>query len=398
VSGLNWREKNDILVTCAPGLAQSLKDELQALGFEAGSLHPGGVGIAGSLTDAMMLNLVLRTAYNVLFLLREFGCGDPDALYRTVASIPWEEMIGPDEYVSVVSRVDTPSIRNTMYPNLKVKDAIVDRIGKKAGRRPNSGPERDNVVVQLFWKGERCWLYLNTSGRKLSDRGYRRISYKAPLREVLAAGVLMAAGYDGTMPLVLPMCGSGTLAVEAALIATNRAPGLLRSNFAFMHLKGFDAGAFGEIRSRLRKRARKMPAAPIIATDIEPEAIDVSRKNAMAAGVDRLIEFRVCDFADTPIPAGAGIVVLNPGYGERLGDIPELERTYRRIGDFFKKQCTGYTGYVFSGNRDLAKKIGLRVNGRTPFLNGAIKCTLLRFELYEGRTDARGKEKGEARP
>ena len=187
-----------------------------------------GVEIEGTLADSMRLNLWLHTAFAVLYLLDEFECRDPEALYRAAVRLPWEQLVPADEYISIVSYVDNPTINNTMFPNLKLKDAIVDRIMRKEQRRPDSGPKRTNIVINLYWKDDRAWLYLNTTGNKLADRGYRRIPHKAPMQETLAAAVIMATGYTGEASLVTPMCGSGTLAIEAALLAQNRAPGLLR--------------------------------------------------------------------------------------------------------------------------------------------------------------------------
>ncbi len=218
---MDRNERRNILVTCGPGLTDYLQGELTAMGFEIVSTHGGGVVTRGSFVDCMKLNLLLRTAYNVLYLLEEFRCGSADSLYKHVNRLPWENIISAEEYLCVLSRVDTWTIDNSMFPNLKVKDAIVDRLQRKTGSRPDSGPERYGVVVNLFWKGDRAWLYLNTSGVKLSDRNYRKMPHRAPLRESLAAGIIMATEYDGSRDLVLPLCGSGTLAIEAALIAMN---------------------------------------------------------------------------------------------------------------------------------------------------------------------------------
>jgi 23S rRNA (guanine2445-N2)-methyltransferase len=242
----------------------------------------------------------------------------------------------------------------------------------------------------LYWKGDQCWLYLNTSGQKISDRAYRKIPHSAPLRESLAAAIILATGYDGSVPLICPMCGSGTLAIEAALIASQRAPGLLRSNFGFMHLKVHDESAWQELRSAALKQSKKrggkasFKPARIVATDIDPKAVEAARKNALTAGVAHLIDFSVCDFAETAVEPGEGIILLNPEYGERLGEIKKLEQTYKRIGDFFKQKCAGYTGYIFTGNLDLAKHVGLRTRRRIPFYNANIECRLLEYELYAG--------------
>jgi putative N6-adenine-specific DNA methylase len=239
-------------------------------------------------------------------------------------------------------------------------------------------------VVHLHWAGEHARLYLDTSAEPLSRRGYRKIPLEAPMQETLAAAVLLAAGWEREGNLVNPMCGSGTLAIEGALIALRRTPGLLRGNFGFMHIRGFDKSLYGEIRSRLRKSAGRTLKGRIVATDIRPEAIEAARQNARTAGVDHLIDFHACDFRQTPTPGGGGIVILNPEYGERMGQISALEGIYGAIGDFFKNRCRGYRGYIFTGNLGLAKKVGLRTSRRIPFYNGPIECRLLEYELYEG--------------
>ncbi|MHC4927861.1 MAG: THUMP domain-containing class I SAM-dependent RNA methyltransferase [Planctomycetota bacterium] len=386
---MNLNQTSTILITCGPSLTDYTRAEVEALGYKVTGSTDVGVEIKGTMTDAMRLNLYLRTAYNVLYLVNSFPCDTPDELYKKIKKMPWEEVISPDEYLSVVGRIDTPSIDNTMYPGLRVKDAIVDRIMSKTDRRPNSGKERTNVVLQLYWKGKTCKLYINSSGQKISDRSYRKTMTKAPLRESLAAAILMATGYDGTQPLVCPMCGSGTFPIEAALTATHRVPALLRSNFGFMHLKGYDETAWGDMRAEALKQSKKrgrsdFQPGPIIATDIDSWAIEATKRNAQTAGVDHLMKFDVCDFFDTQIPEQPGILLMNPEYGMRMGDLKELEETYSRIGDFFKKKCAGWTGYVFTGNMDLAKKVGLRTSRRIIFFNGGIECRLLKYELYAG--------------
>lgn len=386
---MNANDKTTLLITCARGLNEILRAEVEALGFSVDSCHETGVELTGDFADAMRLNLHLRTAFNVLYLLRQFDCRNPDQLYREVFKFPWEDLIPSNEYLCVVGRIDTPSIDNTMYPNLKIKDAIVDRIMKKTGSRPDSGKERTHVVVQAYWKGDRCWLYLNTSGQKVSDRNYRKLPVAAPLRESLAAAIILTTGYDGSQALVCPMCGSGTLAIEAALIAARRVPGLMRDNYAFMHTKLYDESLWQQMRTEANKQNKKRGKAEyrparIIATDLDPSAVEAARRNAMTAGVDHLIELAACDFADTQIPDGEGIIVMNPEYGMRLGELEELRALYARIGDFFKQKCAGYTGYIFTGNPELAKKVGLRTSRRIPFFNGSIECRLLKYEMYAG--------------
>ncbi|KKL55872.1 hypothetical protein LCGC14_2251080, partial [marine sediment metagenome] len=204
---MDLNNKTTILITCGPSLEEYLQGEVEGLGYVVNSSHHGGVEITGTLDDCMRLNLHLRTAYNVLYLLRKFKCLQPDQLYYNVSQIEWEDIIPVDEYLSIVTRVNTPSIDNTMYAGMKTKDAIVDRIMQETGKRPNSGKERNNLVFNLYWKDDRAWLYLNTSGKKLSDRNYRKIPFIAPMRESLAAAVVTETGYDGTAAFVNPMCG-----------------------------------------------------------------------------------------------------------------------------------------------------------------------------------------------
>ena len=377
-------ETQSIRITCAPGLVDFLRREVEELGYTVDSSRLTGLEITAGIHDAMRLNLFLRTAFNVLVPIDAFTCTNPDELYGHVRALLWEEMISTDEYLSVVSSVNTPTINDWRFASLKVKDAIVDRVASVAGARPNSGPLRDNFVVHLYWTGEDARLFLNTSGRKLADRNYRKLPHKAPMQETLAAGVMLATGYDGSVPLVNPMCGSGTLAIEAALIASGRPPGLLRDNFGFMHHKDFDADSWQAMRRAAGKTRNKGPIAPIIATDIDASAIAAAKKNAETAGVHQMIRFEVCDFAETPMPPDKGIVVINPEYGERLGVIADLEKTYKRMGAFFKQPCPGGTGYIFTGNLELAKKVGLRASRRMEFFNAKIDCRLLKYEMYEG--------------
>ncbi len=382
---MDVNERRDILVTCGPGLKDYLVQELKSLGFSIGTTHSGGVVTSGSFLDCMKLNFCLRTAYSVLYLVKKFRCGSGESLYKTVTKLPWEKIISPDEYICIISNVDTYSVDNSMYPSLKVKDAIVDRLQKKTGTRPDSGPDRNNVVLNLFWKHDNAWLYLNTSGVKLSDRNYRKLPHRAPIRESLAAGLLMGTGYDGTSDIVLPMAGSGTFAIEAAMIATSRAAGSLRINFGMQHLLPFNKELWQQMRTDLRKVAKRTKLThKIIATDIDPVAIEASRQNARTAGVEDLIDFKVCDFAETSVPVGSGIVLMNPEYGLRLGDIETLKLEYKRMGDFFKKCCTGYRCYVFTGNKDLSDKIKLRTSSRDIFYNGSIECRLLEYKMYLG--------------
>jgi 23S rRNA G2445 N2-methylase RlmL len=377
-------KKNRILLTCAKGITPFLREELLQLGFPVLSETIAGVATEGTMDDTLRLNLYLRTAHRVLFLIEEFTVHNADDLYHAVSEIAWEEYIAEDGYLCVTSSVHNENIRDSRYANVKCKDAVVDRIRAQCGRRPDSGPEQDRVVVNIYWKDDHCSLYFDTSGEPLSRRGYRKIPMTAPMQETLAAAVIMASGWNGSSHFINPMCGSGTLAIEAAFLALNRASGLLRNNFGFMHIKGFNELLWNDLRAEAKKEAKKTIGSKIIATDIGREAIEAAKKNAATAGVEHLIEFAVCDYSETSVPDGGGIIILNPEYGQRLGQLSQLEDVYRGIGDFFKQKGTGYTGYIFTGNLDLAKMVGLRAKRRIPFFNGGIECRLLEYELYGG--------------
>ncbi len=375
---------NPILITCPKGIPPYLKQEILSLDFPILFETVSSVETEGTPDDTLRLNLFIRTGHRVLFLIKEFSAESPEELYEHIHRIEWEEYFLKDSYFCVTSSVDHPTITDSRFANLKCKDAIVDRFYRKFGQRPESGPRRNEVVVHLYWHGKQCRLFLDTSGEPLSKRGYRRVPLEAPMQETLAAATILATGWEGTRNFINPMCGSGTLAIEAAMIALDRAPGLLRNNYGFMHLKGFNKPLWEKLRKEARTRAKKSIEGRIIATDISSKAIEAAKKNAMTSGVDQFIEFGVCDFSETPIPDGGGAVMLNPPYGERMGEIRELEGLYKGIGDFFKKKCQGYWGYIFTGNFPLAKKVGLRTKRKLPFFNGEIECRLLEYELYEG--------------
>lgn len=354
------------------------------MGFPIRSEFTAGIETEGTLGDAMTINLVIRTGHRVLYFLEALPIHNPEELYRGITEMPWENYIAKDGFFSVTSHVNNPTIRDSRFANVKCKDAIADRFLKMYGSRPDSGSAKKGVVIYLYWSENRCGIYLDTSGEPLSKRGYRKIPLVAPMQETLAASLIMASGWGGNEHFINPMCGSGTLAIEAALMALDRAPGLLRNNFGFMHIPGFEKSTWTKLRNMTNRRSKKQLAGKIIATDISPKAIDAARKNAQTAGVEHLIEFHVSDYSDTPIPQGEGVVMINPAYGKRMGEIEHLKKIYRGIGDFFKHKCSGYRGYVFTGNIELAKNVGLKTHRRIPFYNGSIECRLLEYDLYKG--------------
>lgn len=375
-----------IVITCPPRISIHLAKEVEQLGFKIHKVDRMGVQIIGSFNDTMKLNLQLRTGYRVLYQIHSFKAVHPDDLYAAVKKFPWEEYIKPDGYVSIQSYVKNDFIRDTKFANLRVKDGIADRYMDKFGRRPDSGSDTSQTVIFLHWQLDNCNIYIDTSGETIAKHGYRKIPFKAPMLEALAAATILASEWDKKSNFINPMCGSGTLAIEAALMAIEKPPGLMRENFGFMHIVGYNYMYWDKIIKEAQEKIIETDVLPfkIIASDLSPEALSAARTNARNAGVEHLITFEKGDFRETTVPEGDGVVFLNPEYGERLGDEKELESVYSYIGDFFKKRCSGYTGYVFTGNLNLAKKIGLRAKRRIEFFNSKIDTRLLEYELYAG--------------
>ena len=380
-----FHTKSKVIITCNKRLSSYLQTEVEELDYEIVRAFATGVELNITLTECIKLNLNLRCASQILYSLKSFKAKNPEELYTALVALEWEELLDFSGYFSVTSNVDNPFITTPLFANLKVKDAIVDRIKDKKGIRPNTGSDANKAVVHLYWKESDADIFIDTSGETLSKHGYRKIPGKAPMLEALAASTVLATKWDRKSPFVNPMCGSGTLAIEAALLATNRRPGLYRMNYGFMHIMGYDEEVFFAERRNLKDQIIKNIDLQIIATDLSEDAVEVSRKNAKTAGVDQLIQFDVCDFADTHVPEGGkGVVVFNPEYGERLGTHSKLEFTYKRMGDFMKTKCKGYHGYIFTGNPDLAKKIGLKADKKIEFYNGKLDCRMLEYELYDG--------------
>jgi putative N6-adenine-specific DNA methylase len=380
----SMNEKSKILVTCTKGVSPFLSLELSQLGFPVIEEKQLGVFTIGTFEDCIRLNFELRTGLQVLYLLKEFEASHPNELYDALFQMQWQHIIPTTGYVCVTSSVSNSQINNTQFANLKVKDAIVDSIAEKKGRRPDSGPDRSKTVVFLYWKENSAAIFLDTSGEPLSKRGYRKLPFKAPMQETLAAAVVMATTWAPEQPFVNPMCGSGTLGIEAALLGMNKAPGLLRNNFGFMHCLNFEKSTYMQVRREAKSKINKKANLSIIMTDDDSTAVYAALQNAKTAGVDSLLNIKKSDFAKTEIPPTNGVVVLNPPYGLRMGETERLETLYKGIGDFFKQSCPGYFGYIFSGNLPLLKKVGLKSNKRTPFFTSKIDSRLVEYQMYEG--------------
>ena len=398
-----WTDKNyPIIISCAKGLSPWTEIEVRDMGYQPIEVTENTVVVRGDMRDVMRLNLWLRTAHRVLVPLLRTTCRNIKDLYEAVLSIDWENLLDPDGYFSVSSIVHNYTIRDTRIPSLYTKDAIADRMREKCQRRPDSGGENIGAAVFVYWEKDEVIVYLDTSGEPLSKRGYRKIPGSAPMQETLAAACIMALRWQKDTPFLSPMCGSGTPAIEAVLMAMNRAPGSLKGHFAFQSIKGYQRIIPGETAPNVAPRQRvgaspeqiwremvldaknqesTVSLPPVIATDISPEAVENAHSNAIAAGVAPYIQFKACDFAETPVPEQKGCVFFNPEYGIRLGDPKELAGVYERIGLFMNEKCAGYTGGLITGNPELSHLVNLYYRTRIPFFNGPIDCRLF---VYEG--------------
>ncbi len=370
---------------CPRGLETVLAAELVVLGGTSVTPADGGAGFAGPIELAYHVNLESRLASRVLWQIAHGPYRDADDLYAFARTVDWGRHFACTRTLRVDLAATRSPLRSIEFATLKVKDAVCDRFRADSGRRPTIDKQRPDVRVHAYLTEREATLYLDTSGDALFKRGWRRDADVAPLRENLAAGVLALAGVAPGLALLDPMCGSGTIAIEAALAAADFAPGLQRS-FGFQKLAWFDGPTWQRIRQRARDRMQPPPAAPaIFASDIDPRAVTQCRRNAEAAGVAAWIDMTEADVLARAAPAPSGMVVTNPPYGVRLGDEAGLAAFYPRLGDALKQRYAGWTAYLLTGDAHLPKLIGLKPSRRTPLYNGAIECRLFRFEIVAGR-------------
>jgi len=421
-----WKDKTDLVVTCGIGLLEPTMKEFRGFGFKPFNESETVFCVRGTMKDAMFFNLWSRCAHRILYpVLSNAYARDLEGLYFQINNLPWEEWLDPEKFLTVNSLAHNETCWDSRMPTLKTKDAIVDRLRSVLKRRPDTGNENEGAAVFTYWNETTLHCFIDTTGMPLPRRGYHLEPWLAPMQETLAAATIMATQYSADIPLVVPMCGSGTPAIEAALIALNRAPGSFREHFSFMSLLGYgDIDDWARVRkgiergwyqaesdftvtqivptappvrdltpcavwhlmtsaARQNERPADAPVAPIIATDIAPGAIEATRKNARAAGVTEFLQTYTCDFAATELPPPPAVLFMNPEYGERLGDVGELPETYARIGEFLKAHCRGYHIYILSGNTSLSANLGLKAERVLPCHNGGIECKLLEFKIYE---------------
>jgi len=372
----------EFFATTGKGVEELLAGELRGLGMADAAVENGGVRFTGDVTACWRANLWLRTANRVLMPLAVFPCESPLELYDGVRAITWTTWLTPDMTLAVDCNLRDSAMTHSGFAALKTKDAIVDEIRDRIGRRPNVDTKDPDLRVNVHLVRNRCTVSLDTSGAPLDRRGYRLDRTEAPLRETLAAALVELAGWEGAVPLADPMCGSGTILIEAALKAARRAPGLLRASFGFQRWAGFDSVTWERLRAEARESALSSLSVPIVGRDRLPKALDVARQNAARGGVGGLLTLSKGDIRDFMPPPAPGVLLFNPPYGQRLSEEEELKPLYRHIGDVMKQRCTGYTAYLFTGSPELAKCVGLKASRRFVLFNGPIECRLLKYELY----------------
>ena len=377
-----------LFATAPKGVASLLFDELAALGAAGLKEQPAGVFFQGSLELAYRVCLWSRCAGRVLLRLGQFPAASAEALYDGIQAIDWAEHLCDEGSLAVDLNLSRSSLTHSHFAALKVKDAVVDQFRQRTGRRPSVDTRRPDLRINVHLYRDQAVVSLDLSGESLHRRGYRTAGVEAPLKENLAAAILIRAGWpelarEGA-PLLDPMCGSGTLPIEAALMAADIAPGLLRERFGFLGWKGHDEALWQRLREEARERQekgkRRLP--PIVGYDTDRRAVRAAITNLEAAGLRGGVHVERRDLAGLRPPgSGCGLVVANPPYGERLGDAASLGGLYTDLGELLKREFTGWRAAVFTGNPELAKQMGLRARKQYAFYNGAIPCKLLRFEV-----------------
>jgi putative N6-adenine-specific DNA methylase len=368
--------------TCARGLEESLAVELRDLGGAEVEPGRGGVHFAGDKALLYRANLWLRTAIRVLQPILDAPVTSPEELYDAVQTVDWLRYLTPEHTLAVDCNVRDSHITHSKYAALRTKDAICDQFVARRGRRPSVDVDEPMVGLNLHIYRDQAVLSLDSSGESLHKRGYRPILTRAPLNEALAAALILLTGWEGETAFADPLCGSGTLPIEASWIALRRPPGLTRRRFGFQGWMDFDIQLWTELRDEARRNVGKRLEVPIVGSDIQREAISFAIGNARAAGVGHLLRFAVKDVHDFRPPVGTpGIIICNPPYGERIGEEKELKGLYQTLGEVFQQHCAGWTACVFTGNAYLARHIGLQPAEQVPLFNGKIPCRLLKFDL-----------------
>lgn len=359
---------------------------MEALNITVDEKVFGGIAFRGDFPTIYRVNLWSRVGSRLLIKMHEFPYNGKASLYKEVNTrISWHSWFSVDQTFAVYSIIPNMIDIPGHYANLLVKDAVADKFRHKLGKRPSVYSRHPEIQIELYIGNGVAKVYLNSSGEPLHKRGYRTGKiHKAALNESLAAGLVRLSGWEPDQALVDPMCGSGTIPIEAAMIARNQAPGLTRRRFAFQNWRHFDSDYFSELKIKTRKMRREGLTLNISGSDIREDSIEMARNSAISARVNQDIRWKVRNALKLKPPYHSGVMLTNPPYGQRIGSEDELDVFYQDLGSQLKQVWTGYRAFIFTGDLSLPKKIGLRTNRRIPLRNANIECRLLEYQLYEG--------------
>ena len=378
----------DITATTLYGLEPLLAAELEKAGAKDTEIFNRAVSFRGDRELLYKANLSLRTCSRLLVPLRRFKVRDEKRLYEVIRDIDWKKYLDTGGTLAVDSVVHSKYFTHSKYAALKVKDAVVDQFRDRYGRRPSVDRDRPDLRINLHIADDECVISLDSSGAPLHMRGYRQEGSAAPINEVLAAGMVMLSGYDGSCSFIDPLCGSGTIVIEAAMIAAGIAPGLLRKDFGFFRWKDFDSALYKKIVKNLSAGAVKKTFHPVTGADVSRGALKTAKNNIERAGLSDIIDLHQGAVTDLIPPSEPGIMVTNPPYGKRMGakDINDL---YKDIGDILKQRYSGYEAWMISSNFEALKHVGLRPSKKVKLYNGPIECRFQRYSIYSGSKKAK---------
>ncbi|MGF1459297.1 MAG: class I SAM-dependent RNA methyltransferase [Leptolyngbyaceae cyanobacterium] len=368
--------------TVARGLEAIAAEELDRLGAVNSQPEFCGVAFAGDHELLYRANLWARLPFRILAKVAEFPCRDAEDLYAGVQGIDWEQYIHPQLTLAVAATGKTAALNHTHFTALQVKNAIVDQQRDRFHERSSVDIHQPDVQVNVHLYRDRATVSLDSSGESLHRRGYRPAVGKAPLKESLAAALVYLSGWQPQQAFCDPLCGSGTLPLEAALMGLNRAPGLFRDRFGFESWPDFDEALWQRLRQQAQQDQLATLKAPVVGCDRDAQVVIQARSNAKNCQIADQITLQVQELAEVEAPASSGVVLCNPPYGERLGRGEDLSSFYKLLGDVLKQRFKGWTAFVLSGNKSLAKSIGLKSSQRIPILNGNLPCQLMKYELY----------------
>ena len=369
--------------TCPRGLELILADELRQLNAEKIHGVGGGVQFEGDFFLCYRVNLESRVASRVLWRVATGGYRSEDDIYRAVYALPWTDWFDSARTIRVDVSATRSPLTSLNFVTLKIKDAVCDKVRRLSGRRPSVDTREPDIPIQGHLTDREFTLYLDTTGEPLFKRGRRLATAEAPLRENLAAGILRLAGWLPGIPLLDPMCGSGTFLLEAAQMALDIAPGLGR-HFSFEKLKNFDRRRWQELLRQGAARQKSRVPLSIYGSDVSGEALKSARANLAAAGLEQVVTLKQANILEISAPAKEGIIVTNPPYGVRLGEQKELAELYPKLGDLLKKQFGGWRAYILSADMRLPKLIRLAATKRTLLFNGPLECRLFEYKMVEG--------------